>query len=87
MEHISAVNWDRISCDWSAINSVDHCHSSGLSAFSFPALCLGAPGKIVGSLTGFFGRLEGGVLASGCGVESADRTAAESGTIVADCGT
>jgi len=70
MEHISTsvrIGFLEIRA---AISSVDHCDSSQLSAFSFPALCLGAPGKIVCFLTGFFGRLEGGVFASGCGLES-----------------
>jgi len=51
-----------------------------------PVLCLDAPGKIAGLLTGFFGRLEGGVFASGCGVESAGWTATESGAIIAEWG-
>ncbi len=61
-----------------------HCDSSQPSAFSFPALCPDAHGKIVCLLTGFFGRLEGvssplvadpsppNELAAGCAAIAAD---------------
>lgn len=37
MEHSSAVDWDQISCDWTAISSLDHCDLSRLFGLLIPS--------------------------------------------------
>jgi len=67
-----------------AISSVDPLRFVLALDLLIPSSSPRCSGKDSLPLTGFFGRPEGGVFTSGCGLESAGWTATESGAIIAE---